>query len=80
VKLRSDESGNQTTVPFDDVIDVGALDADGVALTVEKRRLKDGETELTFVAPKRPALVGIDPLNKLIDRNSSDNVMAPTVK
>jgi|APLak6261679142_1056127.scaffolds.fasta_scaffold00004_69 ABC-type transport system involved in multi-copper enzyme maturation permease subunit len=78
VKYRSDAQGEQTEVTFDDVMEIGALDDDGNALFTEKRRLKQGETELTFTVPTRPARVGVDPLNKLVDRTSDDNTIAPT--
>ncbi|MFO0742059.1 MAG: M1 family aminopeptidase [Labilithrix sp.] len=76
-KLRADAQGEQKEVDFDDLIDVGALDAEGNAIHVEKRRLKNGAGELTFKVDRKPIKVGIDPLNKLIDRDSSDNVTAP---
>ncbi|MFZ5444983.1 MAG: M1 family aminopeptidase [Myxococcota bacterium] len=80
VKYRSDDKGEQTEVDFDDVIEIGALDDDGNALFTEKRRVKKGESELTFTVPGRPARVGIDPLNKLVDRTSDDNTVAPSVE
>nr|UXE44641.1 hypothetical protein Hi04_10k_c2877_00009 [uncultured bacterium] len=78
-KLRSDDAGNQTELEFEDWIDVGALDADGNALYTELRKVKKGASEIQFTVPgaKKPAKVGIDPLNKLIDRTSDDNVIAP---
>lgn len=80
VKYRSDDKGDQTELDFDDVMDVGAIDDDGNALFVEKRHVKKGEAELTFTVPTRPARVGVDPLNKLIDRTSDDNTVAPDEK
>jgi ABC-2 type transport system permease protein len=77
-KLRSDDKGNQTELDFEDYIDVGALDEHGWALHLEKRKVKKGESEIHFTTPKRPVKVGIDPLNKLIDRDSDDNVKVPT--
>jgi ABC-2 type transport system permease protein len=76
-KLRSDDAGHQTELDFEDLIDVGALDGQGNALIVEKQKIKNGTSQLRFSVPKRPATVGIDPLNKLIDRGSDDNVVAP---
>ena len=77
-KLRADEKGDQKELDFEDSIDVGALDDKGNALFTEKRRIKKGDGEVTFTVPKKPAKVGIDPLSKLIDRDSSDNVVAPS--
>lgn len=78
VKYRSDDKGEQTELDFDDVMEVGAIDDDGNALFTEKRRVKKGESELLFTVPVKPARVGLDPLNKLVDRNSDDNTVAPS--
>jgi hypothetical protein len=77
-KQRADEKGDAKDIDFDDLIDVGALDEKGNAIFVEKRRIKNGEGELTFTSPAKPVKVGLDPLNKLIDRDSGDNVTAPS--
>jgi hypothetical protein len=77
-KYRSDEHGEQTELEFADYLDVGALDADGNALFLERRKLPKGPSEQRFRLRERPAKVGVDPLNKLIDRASDDNVIAPS--
>ncbi|WP_426752482.1 ABC transporter permease/M1 family aminopeptidase [Myxococcus sp. Y35] len=78
-KFRANETGEQTEVDFNDWIDVGALDERDQAIFLEKRRVQKGESEITFTVPVKPAQVGIDPLNVLIDRTSTDNVTVPTV-
>lgn len=78
VKYRSDDQGQQKEVDFDDYMDVGALDEDGNALFLEKRKFTRGEHEVTFTVPTKPARVGIDPLNELIDRTSDDNTVVPS--
>lgn len=78
-KYRAGEKGEQTEVDFNDWMDVGALDERGEAIFLEKRRVTKGESEFTFTVPVKPAQVGIDPLNVLIDRTSTDNVTEPTV-
>ena len=45
-------------------------------LMLEKHGIKTGETTLEFTVDERPSHVGIDPYNKLIDRNSDDNLKA----
>lgn len=77
-KTRSDDKGNQTELDFEDLIDVGALDEKDAAIVTEKRKVRKGESEIHFTVPTRPTKVGIDPLNKLIDRDSSDNVTVPS--
>jgi hypothetical protein len=78
-KIRADGSGKETEVPFDGEVDVGALDAAGNVLAIEKRRLKSGENRITLaVAKPGAARAGIDPLSKLIDRDDKDNTVAVT--
>lgn len=77
-KYRSDDQGAQTELDFNDWMDVGALDEKGEAVFLEKRKVAKGESELSFTVPVKPAQVGIDPLNVLIDRTSNDNVTEPT--
>ncbi len=78
VKYRSDDKGKQTKVDFSDYMDIGALDANGEAIYLEKRKVAKGESTITFSLPGKPAKVGVDPLNKLVDRNGDDNVTAPS--
>jgi ABC-2 type transport system permease protein len=78
-KVRSDDKGNQTELDFEDYIDVGALDDHDAALHVEKRKIKKGESTIDFTTKAKPVKVGIDPLNKLIDRDSEDNVTTVTL-
>ncbi|MFO0599280.1 MAG: M1 family aminopeptidase [Myxococcaceae bacterium] len=73
VKYVASEKGEQSEVDFDDTMVVGALDEDDVAVCLEKRQIKKGESELTFTCPKKPSRAGVDPMNELIDRNSDDN-------
>jgi ABC-2 type transport system permease protein len=41
---------------------------------LQKHRINQAETVITLTLDEKPAYVGIDPLNKLVDRNSDDNV------
>jgi ABC-2 type transport system permease protein len=74
-KLRADGLGNEHEVPLNDLIDVGALDANGTAIAIEKRWIRSSETEVTLVMNQPPVTAGIDPLNKLVDRKPDDNVI-----
>jgi ABC-type transport system involved in multi-copper enzyme maturation permease subunit len=81
-KLRADGMGAEKPVPLDDWIDIGVLakgakksDEDRVLL-LEKRRITQPSTTVELVVKEKPARAGIDPLNKLIDRNPEDNVKA----
>jgi hypothetical protein len=77
-KYRSDDKGGQTELDFNDWMDVGALDDKGEAVFLEKRKVSKGESELSFTVAVKPAQVGVDPLNVLIDRSPGDNVKAPS--
>ena len=74
-KMRADGKGEEHTVPINDWIDIGVLDAQGNYLYLQKQKIQKERTELTLMVDKLPAKAGIDPLNKLIDRNPEDNVV-----
>jgi hypothetical protein len=83
MKLDADGSGREQEVPLDYQLDVGifpAADPDAPdielpePLLLEKQRIVSGEQVLTFRVAERPARVGIDPYNKMIDRNPDDNL------
>jgi ABC-2 type transport system permease protein len=78
-KLRADGLGNEREVPVNDLIDLGALDANGTAITIEKRWIRSKETEVTLLMDRPPVTAGIDPLNKLVDGRPDDNVV-PAVR
>lgn len=63
--------------PLKDYIEVGVFgkDEDGeeIILYLEKHLIEDIFNEFTIEVDLEPTEVGIDPYNKLIDRNSSDN-------
>jgi len=74
-KSRADARGQDHPVPLHDWIDIGVLDSTGGYLYLQKHKIEQERTELTLTVDKPPAQAGIDPLNKLIDRNPEDNVM-----
>jgi ABC-2 type transport system permease protein len=75
-KLRADGAGNERDAPLDTPIDIGVLDANGTVLAIAKRTVRSGENRFTLEVRGEPARAGIDPLNKLIDRDSDDNTVA----
>jgi hypothetical protein len=83
-KFEADGSGAQTEVPLDLPIDIGVFsenpddvtEGDEHVLLLEKHRVQDGELTFELVVDEEPSHVGIDPYNKLIDRNSDDNLKA----
>jgi ABC-2 type transport system permease protein len=74
-KLRADGKGQEHAIPVHDFIDIGVLDSDGKYLYLQKQLIDKEQTELALTIDKRPAWAGIDPLDKLIDRNPDDNVI-----
>lgn len=74
-KVRADGKGEEHAVPIHDWIDIGVQDAQGNYLYLQKQKIEKERAELTLVVDKPPAKAGIDPLNKLIDRNPDDNVV-----
>lgn len=65
------------SLPLRDYVEVGvfAQDADGQEeiLYLKKRKITEIHNKFTITVDKKPTAVGIDPYNKLIDRNSTDN-------
>lgn len=75
-KLRADADGVERDAPLADQIEVGVVDENGVGVALEKRWIREADSELTLTLDTAPARAGIDPLNKLVDRNPDDNVIA----
>lgn len=79
-KFEADGQGQETAVPLDLLIDIAVLgeeDADTkvpAVLHIEKRRMIQATQSFVIQVPTRPVSAGIDPFNKLIDRNPDDNV------
>lgn len=81
-KFYADGEGEQEEAPLDMQIDIGIFsenlddvtDSDDHVIYFEKHPIKSGESTLTITVDERPEYAGIDPYNKLIDRNSDDNV------
>jgi ABC-2 type transport system permease protein len=78
-KVRADSIGNETEVPMNDLVEIGVFAADGPAggapLYLRRHRIRSGRQTITVTVPRRPARAGIDPLNKLIQRENGDNVV-----
>lgn len=80
IKYRADSLGNETEIPLTDWIDVGVFGettaGKDTLLYLQKHPIRQKEIELDIVVPIKPTKAGIDPINKLIDRNPDDNVKA----
>ncbi|MGH9539576.1 MAG: M1 family aminopeptidase [Terriglobales bacterium] len=85
-KFKADEKGNETEVPVNDWIEVGALAAPekgkkyGKVLHRERVHMATGKSTYSFTTDTVPEKAGIDPLLLLIDRVPDDNLAAVTVQ
>ena len=81
-KVYADKEGNETDGVFDIPVDIGLFlknpgDDDFSAEDVihfERRMIADMKSTIEIIVDKKPVIAGIDPYNKLIDRNSNDNL------
>jgi ABC-2 type transport system permease protein len=81
-KFAADGKGHETELPLDLSIDIGAFNknpdevkpGEKAQIYLQKHRINLAETLITLTLDEKPSYVGIDPLNKLVDRNSDDNV------
>lgn len=75
-KMKSDGSGNETPMTVNDLIDIGVFTGSKEQekpLYLQKQWVHEGKQTFEVVVDQMPSRAGIDPLNKLIDRNGDDN-------
>jgi ABC-2 type transport system permease protein len=83
-KAHADSLGRETPIAMQDWIDIGVYarpargartqDSNGLPLYLSKQRVDSGPQHFSIVVDQRPYRAGIDPLHKLTDRVSRDNV------
>ncbi len=79
-KFEADDQGNETEVPFEHMIEIGAFAEPAAgkefaeSLLREKRMVKSGMNTLSFELDSLPHSAGIDPFLLLVDRVPADNV------
>jgi len=85
-KYHAAGDGTETEAPIDDWIDVGVFAAPepgrtifGRPLFLEKRRFQQAGSVFEVIVDAEPARAGVDPYNKLIDRNPDNNTASVTV-
>ena len=86
-KFSADGEGEQTEEDIDYMIDIGVFtaavddDFEGAeqVLYMNKHRINETTMRIELIVDEEPMYVGIDPYNKLIDRNSDDNLMRVTI-
>ncbi|PJJ59494.1 ABC transporter permease/M1 family aminopeptidase [Hymenobacter chitinivorans] len=78
-KLVVDSAGTETKRPMRDWVEIGVFapakagEKLGKLLYRQKHRLKSGRQTITLALPGRPATVGVDPRQLLIDWKQTDN-------
>jgi len=83
-KYRADEKGNETEVPVNDWIEIGALAAPekgrkyGNVLHRERVHITTARNSYSFTTDTLPEKAGIDPLLLLVDRVPEDNLATVT--
>jgi hypothetical protein len=77
-KFRADGLGAQTEIAMNEPVDIGVLDEKDNVLWLEKRPIRSGDNQITFVVDRRPFKAGVDPLNKMINREPQDGVISVT--
>jgi hypothetical protein len=82
-KFRADGKGKESPVPLDDWIDIGVFGekepkgpSEGRLLALEKRHVDGSSATFEMVVDQEPRKAGIDPFNKLIDRDPDDNLVS----
>ena len=77
-KFRADSSGNQVPIKLNEWIDVGVYGKDAKGedklIYLKKYHFTKKDNVLKIKVKEEPIKAGIDPINILIDRHSSDNV------
>ncbi|HMD69825.1 MAG TPA: M1 family aminopeptidase [Bryobacteraceae bacterium] len=77
-KVKADDSGVEREVPLADWIDIGVFDAKKKPLYLAKHMIDKPEMEFTLTVDGVPDRAGIDPWNKLVDREPDDNTTRVT--
>ena len=87
-KYEADGAGEQTEEPIDYLIDIGvftenlddAYEGNDHVLYMDKHRINETTMRIELIVDEEPRYAGIDPYNKLIDRNSDDNLIPVTIE
>jgi hypothetical protein len=77
-KAQSDGNGAETPMPLADYIEIGVFSGkkdEEKPLYLKKEKLTEERKTFEIVVDEQPTLAGIDPYNKLIDRNADDNMI-----
>ncbi len=77
-KVQADGNGTESPMPLADYIDIGVFSGakdEEKPLYMQREKLTEAHRTFTVVVDQKPTRAGIDPYNKLIDRNADDNMI-----
>ena len=82
-KMYADGQGKETAAPLNETLDVGLFSAEPgkkgfsakSVIALQRLPIRSGDQTLRLIASAEPKFGGVDPYNKLIDRNGDDNVL-----
>jgi aminopeptidase N len=82
-KLYADGSGHERPSPMSETLDIGLFTAEpgkagfdaSKVVSMQRLPIRSGVQVLHLIAGRDPKFAGVDPYNKLIDRDADDNVV-----
>jgi hypothetical protein len=77
-KVQADGNGAETPMPLADYIEIGVFSGkkdEEKPLYLKREKISEERRTFVIVVDEQPTLAGIDPYNKLIDRNADDNMI-----
>jgi ABC-2 type transport system permease protein len=80
-KVKSDGSGNETSMPLNDYIEIGIFKGEKdheTPLYLKKEKITQEKNTFEIIVDEKPTRAGIDPYNKLVDRIADDNMIPIT--
>jgi hypothetical protein len=80
-KVQADGNGAETPVALADYIEIGVFSGkkdEEKPLYLKKEKFTEEHKTFVIIVDQQPTLAGIDPYNKLIDRNADDNMIDVT--
>ena len=80
-KVQADGNGAETPMPLADYIEIGVFSGkkdEEKPLYLKKEKFTEEHKTFEIIVDQQPTLAGIDPYNKLIDRNADDNMIDVT--
>ncbi|MDN3507204.1 MAG: M1 family aminopeptidase [Simkaniaceae bacterium] len=74
-KFKLSDLGVEHEVPMDDYVDIGVFDEKGYTLYLEKHKAQSGENVFHIQVERMPHKAGVDPINKLIDKDPKNHLV-----